>query len=170
MSRGALLGILSIGTQKPWLCEAGKGWCGNLRAAPRLEAIGGFLEIKTPKNGYVYGTALAEVLFFFQFCPLLQGLTPVSWAVVMEGRTSSRAIEVMSEDHLQKVLQWAGELGWNPGQNDATPFRTADRDGYFSISQDDGGVMAGESRRSSGAPASRGYYCRSFLTTRSWLV
>lgn len=68
----------------------------------------------------------------------------------MEGRTSSRAVEVMSEAHLQRVLQWAGELGWNPGQRDAEPFRTADRDGFFSIEQD-GDVMAGESCRNSGS-------------------
>eukprot|EP00752_Nemacystus_decipiens_P001433 g1413.t1 len=49
----------------------------------------------------------------------------------------------MSEDHLMKVLHWAGDLGWNPGHRDAAPFRTADRDGFFSIADDDGGVMAG---------------------------
>lgn len=69
---------------------------------------------------------------------------PYVGAATMEGRTSRRVIGAMREDTLHKVLKWAGELGWNPGQRDAAPFRVADRDGFFSVSDDDdGAVMAG---------------------------
>lgn len=72
---------------------------------------------------------------------------------MMEGRPNRRVIEVMSEDSLQRVLKWAGELGWNPGKRDALAFRAADREGFVSVSDDDGAVMAGGSCRNSGAPA-----------------
>lgn len=84
---------------------------------------------------------------------ITRALTP--WVMMMEGRASRRTIKVMSEAHLQKVLNWAGELGWNPGHRDAEPFQTADRDGFLSVSDHDNGdvVMAGGSFGSSGAPA-----------------
>eukprot|EP00903_Cladosiphon_okamuranus_P017061 g15723.t1 len=40
-------------------------------------------------------------------------------------------------------MKWAGELGWNPGEGDGALFNGVDREGFFSISDDDGGAMAG---------------------------
>ena len=109
--------------------------------------MGGFVETKTPMCGVVrhVGTARISVVccVYARNAPLRRTRAPASRSAMTEGRTSRRAVEVMGEDHLQKVLQWAGELGWNPGTQDAAPFRTADREGFFSISDDGGGAMAG---------------------------
>jgi len=52
-------------------------------------------------------------------------------------------IEVMSEEDLQTVLEWAGREGWNPGAKDAAPFRIADAGGFFAVRGDGGALMAG---------------------------
>ena len=40
-------------------------------------------------------------------------------------------IRLMTIEDLQTVLGWATEEGWNPGLDDAVPFRVADSNGFF---------------------------------------
>lgn len=55
-----------------------------------------------------------------------------------------RVIEIMSEEDLRTVLEWAGREGWNPGMKDAAPFRVADAGGFFAVRGEEGGeLMAG---------------------------
>lgn len=47
------------------------------------------------------------------------------------GLFSRRVIDVMTEDDLVNILEWAAKEGWNPGRQDAKPFRMADCEGFF---------------------------------------
>lgn len=47
------------------------------------------------------------------------------------GLVSRRVISIMTEDDLVNILEWAAKEGWNPGRQDAKPFRMADCEGFF---------------------------------------
>lgn len=48
---------------------------------------------------------------------------------------------IATPDELRLALDWAGDEGWNPGQEDAAAFRSADPNGYF-VALDDGAPVA----------------------------
>lgn len=157
-SRGALPGILSICARLPKLAAAtahSQPSARSTHAGPPAAPRSDFHWVSIQERIGRGRTAYCLVSFFWSLSPptLRPIPTPVtSPGSTMKGRTSGRLIEVMSEESLQKVIEWAGELGWNPGQRDAVAFRTADREGFFSVSDGDGSLMAGGSCRSFGAP------------------
>ncbi|MFN7104637.1 MAG: GNAT family N-acetyltransferase, partial [Pseudorhizobium sp.] len=54
--------------------------------------------------------------------------------------TASPSIRTLSFQEVQTLIDWARDEGWNPGLDDAAPFRAADPDGFIGCFI--GGVMA----------------------------
>lgn len=52
------------------------------------------------------------------------------------------AHRTMTQDDLRAVLEWAAQLGWNPGLDDAAAFFAADPGGFFAATDDDVPVAA----------------------------
>lgn len=57
----------------------------------------------------------------------------------LSGVAIRRVIAIMTEDDLVNILEWAAKEGWNPGRQDALPFRMADRQGFFVVKTHEAG-------------------------------
>ncbi|RYE63467.1 MAG: GNAT family N-acetyltransferase, partial [Oxalobacteraceae bacterium] len=54
--------------------------------------------------------------------------------------TGSEVIRMLTLAEVERLLDWAGDEGWNPGLADAAAFHAADPDGFFGCFVD--GVLA----------------------------
>ena len=64
-------------------------------------------------------------------------------AAVAQGHAGgAMTVRVMTSADLETVLDWAAAEGWNPGLDDAAPFRAADPEGFFVAARDGAPVAA----------------------------